>query len=232
MKIIKIKEDITSEIAGSFKNSIAIDTEATGLQIPERDKLSLIQICDQKDNVHFFYTLPYSKTEALIETTWISDLNDPTLKDYDDQLKYYIENNLRIKKYKINYKEIGAIPLFHPKYEKKKNQIEIGTAGGMTRLSTGYTFLNIQEQSKYIRQNIKKIRKIELFSINKKYQFLDNIFLKVLKKNPNEMSKIFYKMFNCSPNIIINFLSNKSKIHEDFSIITKMPKWMFLKQLF
>jgi len=51
MKITKIKEDITSEIANSFKNSIAIDTEATGLQIPERDKLSLIQICDEKDNV-------------------------------------------------------------------------------------------------------------------------------------------------------------------------------------
>ena len=51
MKIIKIKEDITSEIASSFKNSIAIDTEATGLQIPERDKLSLIQICDEKGNV-------------------------------------------------------------------------------------------------------------------------------------------------------------------------------------
>ena len=51
MKITKFKEDITSEIAKSFKNSIAIDTEATGLQIPERDKLSLIQICDEKDNV-------------------------------------------------------------------------------------------------------------------------------------------------------------------------------------
>ena len=51
MKITKIKEDITSEIASSFKNSIAIDTEATGLQIPERDKLSLIQICDDNGNV-------------------------------------------------------------------------------------------------------------------------------------------------------------------------------------
>ena len=51
MKIIKIKEDITSEIASTFKNSVAIDTEATGLQIPERDKLSLIQICDEKGNV-------------------------------------------------------------------------------------------------------------------------------------------------------------------------------------
>ncbi len=51
MKITKIKEDITSEIAKSFKNSIAIDTEATGLQIPERDRLSLIQICDESGNV-------------------------------------------------------------------------------------------------------------------------------------------------------------------------------------
>ena len=51
MKITKFKEDITSDVANSFKNSIAIDTEATGLQIPERDKLSLIQICDEKENV-------------------------------------------------------------------------------------------------------------------------------------------------------------------------------------
>ena len=52
MKITKLKEDISSEIASSFKKSIAIDTEATGLQIPERDKLSLIQICDEHDNVY------------------------------------------------------------------------------------------------------------------------------------------------------------------------------------
>ena len=60
MKIIKIKEDITSEIAKSFKNSIAIDTEATGLQIPERDKLSLIQICDENGNVYIIQ--PNKKT--------------------------------------------------------------------------------------------------------------------------------------------------------------------------
>ena len=60
MKINKLKEDITSEIVNSFKNSIAIDTEATGLQIPERDKLSLIQICDEKQNVYIIQ--PNKKT--------------------------------------------------------------------------------------------------------------------------------------------------------------------------
>ena len=51
MKITKIKGEITLEIANSLKKSVAIDTEATGLQIPERDKLSLIQICDENNNV-------------------------------------------------------------------------------------------------------------------------------------------------------------------------------------
>ena len=188
--------------------------------------------CDQKDSIHFFYTLPFSKTKALIETTWISDLNNTSLNDYDIQLKDYVENKLKIKNYKINYKETGAIPLFHPNNIKKLNQIEIGTAGGMTRLSTGYTFLNIQEQSKYIRKNIENIKDTKIFSIERKYEFLDNIFLKVLKKNPERMAQIFYKMFNSSPNTVINFLSNKSNILEDISIIFKMPKWVFLKQLF
>ena len=63
----------------------------------------------------------------------------------------YFNSKLKIKNYEIKFKETGAIPLFHPKNIKKINQMEIGTAGGMTRLSTGYTFMNIQSQSKYIR---------------------------------------------------------------------------------
>ena len=51
VKIHRLKGDITPKIASSFKGSIAIDTEATGLKIPERDKLSLIQICGEDGEV-------------------------------------------------------------------------------------------------------------------------------------------------------------------------------------
>ena len=188
--------------------------------------------CEQRDSVHFFYTLPFSTKNALIETTWISDLNHPSNQDYSIQLEDYIKNKLKIKNYEIKFKETGAIPLFHPQNIKKINQMEIGTAGGMTRLSTGYTFMNIQSQSKYIRENFENIQKVNNFSLNSKYKFLDNIFLKVLKKNSEKMPEIFFKMFNCSPSTVINFLSNKSNIYEDFSIILKMPKLVFLKELF
>ena len=52
MKIHKIQGDISSETVKTFKVSVAIDTEATGLQIPERDKLSLIQICNEDGDVY------------------------------------------------------------------------------------------------------------------------------------------------------------------------------------
>ena len=188
--------------------------------------------CDQRESVHFFYTLPFSKTRALVETTWLSRMNDNSQKDYDNQIKDYIENNLNLKNYKIIYKEQGAIPLFYPTYEETKNKINIGTAGGMTRLSTGYTFLNIQEHSKFICKNIENISKAKKFEISKKYKFLDDIFLRVLDENPKMMPDIFFKMFKSSPKTVIKFLSNKSNLLEDLSIILKMPKWTFIKVLF
>ena len=188
--------------------------------------------CDQRESVHFFYTLPYSKNSALIETTWLSKMNDNSLKDYDEQIKDYIENHLKLKNYKITYKEEGAIPLFYPINKNEKNKINIGTAGGMTRLSTGYTFLNIQEQCKYIRKNIENINVCKRFKIDNKYQYLDKIFLRVLEKHPEKMPDVFFKMFKASPKTVIKFLSNKSNFFEDLSIILNMPKITFIKALF
>ena len=188
--------------------------------------------CEQRESVHFFYTLPYTKNRALVETTWLSKMNDNSQKDYENQINNYIKNNLKIKSYEITYKEEGAIPLFYPLNKNEKNKINIGTAGGMTRLSTGYTFLNIQEHSKYIRENIDNISNAKKFEINRKYQFLDEIFLRVLEKNPEKMSDIFFRMFKTSPKTVIKFLSNKSNFLEDLRIIFKMPKLIFIKALF
>ena len=187
--------------------------------------------CDQRDNVHFFYTLPFTKNKALIETTWISKMDNKSLTDYDAQLEKYIDETLKIKNYKINYQEEGSIPLFYPPNKAEKNKINIGSAGGMTRLSTGYTFLNIQDHCKYINNNIENIQNLKPYRIGKKYQFLDNIFLNVLKKHPEKMPNIFFNMFKAPSKTVIKFLSNKSNFFEDLKIILKMPKWIFIKNI-
>ena len=99
----------------------------------------------------------------------------------------------------------------------------------MTRLSTGYTFLNIQEHCKYI---VKNLDNLKTYNIGKKYEILDKIFLKVLKRNTKRMPNIFFEIFNSSAETSVKFLSNKSNIFQDLSIISKMPKWPFIKALF
>ena len=222
-----LKEDNDTDLWQHF-HGVEIETQESFF---DKDTVDLMDFnCEQRNEVHFFYVLPFNKKKAMIETTWLSKKND-SLKDYDSQIKTYL-NNLGIKDYKINYREEGAIPLFYPTNKKQNNKINIGTAGGMTRLSTGYTFLNIQEHSKYICKNIENIKMTKIYDIGKKYRFLDEIFLRVLKKHPEKMPNIFSKIFNGSYSSAIKFLSNKSNIFEDISIILKMPKWIFIKSIF
>jgi len=189
--------------------------------------------CDQRNAVHFIYALPLQKNRMLVETTWFSKY-DKKLFDYQKQIDQWLWDWMRLKKtdYKIKYREKGAIPLFPIREKNKKNFINIGTAGGMTRVSTGYTFLNIQEHSKYIRMNIENINNVKRFQIKKKYYFFDKIFMKVLDKYPEIMPKIFFNLFGIFNNSIIKFLSNKSNLIDDIVIIFKMPKWIFIKSLF
>ena len=129
--------------------------------------------------------------------------------DYDLQLENYIKNNLGIKNYKINFTEKGPYLYFIPLFKNDNKIINIGSAGGMTRLSTGYTFLNIQEHSKYIVKNIDKIERLKIFNLGKKYRFLDKVFLKVLEKNPEKMPKIFFDMFKHLQTLLLNFYQIK-----------------------
>ena len=183
--------------SGLWQHFQGIEIE-TSNNIFDEEIINLMDFnCDQRNDVHFFYTLPFSKNKALIETTWLSNLKDKGLMDYDLQLENYIKNNLGIKNYKINFTEKGAIPLFYPSLT-----------------------------------NIENIDRVKTFNLGKKYKFLDKIFLKVLEKYPEKMPKIFFNMFKTSSNTVIKFLSNKSNFIEDISIISKMPKLIFLKALF
>ena len=102
----------------------------------------------------------------------------------------------------------------------------------MTRLCSGYTFLNIQEQSQYIVNHLEKILEIKRFSIPNKYRVLDTIFLKVLKENPAKMPQIFLRFFKNNTDEAIRFLSNKSGLLDDLKIIKNMPALPFLKACF
>ena len=222
----KINKD---EIWQHFKG-IEIETEEN---IFDDSKLILMDFdCDQKNSVHFFYVLPFSPKRALIETTWLSNLNDESFLDYDIQLEKYIKSNLQIKSYKIKHEEVGKIPLYLTSSNNKENFINIGSVGGMTRLSTGYTFLNILEHSKFICNNLHDKKKLINYKQKNKYIFFDKIFLKVLKNHSELMPDIFLNLFKSNSESMIKFLSNKSNFIDDIKVILNTKhKIKFLNSL-
>ena len=190
--------------------------------------------CPQDGGLHFFYTLPFSKNKALIETTWYSK----TIKkqsEYQNEIDHYLrEKNI---KGKITYTEYGAIPLNLTKNNKEssssKDYIKIGSAGGLTRASTGYTFQAIQSFSEQLAGNLKLDRKLTVPNIrHKKYDFLDEIFLSVMEHEYKSMPGIFFNLFKNSDSITtISFLSDRSNWIQDLKVILSMPKLIFIKNL-
>ena len=73
--------------------------------------------------MYIFLYIAFSNNKALVETTWLSRMDNVLEKNYEEQIINYIENNLKIRGYKINYKEQGAIHYFiYNKKRKKYNQ--------------------------------------------------------------------------------------------------------------
>jgi lycopene beta-cyclase len=115
---------------------------------------------------------------------------------------------------------------------KYKKLINIGTAGNLTRKSTGYTFLNIQKSVKQIAINLSKKQNIKESSVSLKYNYLDNIFIKVLLEKKGSMYEVFFDLFKKNKTKdIVKFLSNTSNWFEDLRIILSMPKLIFIKKL-
>jgi lycopene beta-cyclase len=109
--------------------------------------------------------------------------------------------------------------------------IYIGTRGGLTKPSTGYTFQFIQRDADKIVATLgSDITAIETLPADKKFHFYDSVLLNVLatKKHPGD--KLFTSMFrNNKIASIFRFLDNESLVHEDLKLISTLPFFPFLK---
>ena len=187
---------------------------------------------DQKDETRFFYVLPLSDKKALIEFTVFS--KDLLKKDeYELELIKYIKS-LKIDKYKIIENEFGVIPMTCYPFERKNTSkiLNIGTAGGWTKPSSGYTFKFIEKNTIKLLAHIKKNTQFSNFKIKTRHWIYDLIFLDVLYKNNYLGSNLFTKMFSKNPmEKIFMFLDNETSITDELKITASFPKRIFTNSL-
>ena len=186
----------------------------------------------QENGATFMYVLPTSSTNALVEYTLFSP--SPLKQEkYIKELKKYIKEVLKIENYTIEHEEFGIIPMSLAKFEQnpKPNVINLGTSGGYTKASSGYTFQFIQKNVLDIVKNLKagKSPVQNLSFKNKIYRWYDRTLINVLLTKKLTGKEIFTIMFKKnSAHKILAFLGNESTITEDILIMKKFPKIPFL----
>ena len=187
----------------------------------------------QKGNTRFMYVLPFSETEALVEYTLFS----PNLlqeNEYEEAINNYLKEK-GATSFEIIKKEQGNIPMTVFPFWKSnsRNVLHIGTAGGWTKASTGYTFKNTIKQSERVVSLLKKPT-IDFRKLHKSNRFLfyDKLFVRILYKNNDLGKKIFSNMFlKVQPQKIFKFLDEESNLKEELEIILACPKIPFVKAL-
>ena len=187
---------------------------------------------EQKGNTRFMYVLPISETEALIEYTLFSkDLL--STEEYENEIKNYIQK-LGVSEYEIIEKEYGNIPMTSYPFWKQNTQniINIGSAGGWTKASTGYTFKNTSKKSKALTQFLQTGNDFRKFHKKNKFWFYDLLFLDVLSQRNDLGARVFTSLFKKgNPTLIFKFLDEETSLWEDLQVIWKCPKWLFMKAL-
>ncbi|OGS70104.1 MAG: lycopene cyclase [Flavobacteria bacterium RIFCSPLOWO2_12_FULL_31_7] len=187
---------------------------------------------EQKGNTRFMYVLPTSSSEALIEYTLFSKdlLSKP---EYETEIENYIQK-LGITEYEIVEKEQGNIPMTCFPFWKNnsKNIINIGSAGGWSKASTGYTFKNSVKKSKDLVRFLKKETDFTKFHKINKFWFYDLLLIDILYRTNQHGSAIFSSMFKTGKaGLIFKFLDEETSFWEDLQVIWMCPKGLFIKAL-
>lgn len=187
---------------------------------------------EQKNNTRFMYVLPTSTTEALLEYTLFSK-NLLSKEEYEAEIQNYIAK-LGITEYEIIEKEAGNIPMTcYPFWKNNsKNIVQIGSAGGWTKASTGYTFKNTVKKSKALVQFLKSESDFRKFYKKDKFWFYDLLLLDILNSNNHLGPTIFSAMFKSgSSEIVFKFLDEETSFWEDLQVIWRCPKMPFILAL-
>jgi len=190
------------------------------------------RVGQKNDDTTFAYFLPLSETRALVEYTLFS--KEVLEHDvYESELKNYVENILQVKEYQVIEKEFGVIPMTNRKFSfyECRYRYNIGTAGGQTKASSGYTFQFIQKQSKLVVDSLLEggsLKKIP--ATPNRFRFYDNTLLHILYHKKLRGKDIFSRMFaKNEPVQVLRFLDNETTLTEELKIISTLPTLPFLK---
>ncbi len=168
----------------------------------------------------FFYVLPFSATEALVEVTYLDSVSLP-LADAESELKRRLGSDCE-----IIFRESACLPMhcFKPPANA------IGAYGGRVKPSSGYAFLRIQRQSQALAAALASGAPTPTRYEAGFYGLLDRVFLEVLRNDLPNAPRYFVPLFErVPPDTLERFLSETGTLAGAIPIVRALPKRPFIE---
>jgi lycopene beta-cyclase len=184
--------------------------------------------------VSFFYELPKTTTQSLIEFTVFSKTCiDP------EQLRSLLFEGVNKRLSGVSYRiiriEKGIIPMgVESRPSKPSAWVRSGLGAGAARPSTGYAFLRIQQWARDCAHSIATGQTtIGTRSDPWITKRMDQLFLKVLIQSPISASLLFLELFEKAPTpALLRFLNDEGSLGDHLKVIRAMPSRPFLDVFF
>ena len=186
---------------------------------------------------NFFYILPFSKNEALIEFTEFSK----TIYDegfYKEQLKGYMQKYFDNISFDIIHREFNAIPMtnFRFKMVESAHVINIGTMAGYIKPSSGYGFSRTVRKNRKLAGLLKSGGEITESQLqqDKIFEVFDDTVLDLLSNQHLHGALLYDRLFErISPDVLFDFLDEKLPKTKLLKIMMVVPeKWKFIQAFF
>ncbi|MDT0566131.1 lycopene cyclase family protein [Streptomyces sp. DSM 3412] len=174
----------------------------------------------------FGYVLPTGSDRALVEYTEFSGAVLPRAT-YDTALRRYSEDVLGLRGFEVVATESGVIPMTDARFDRRSGPsvFRIGTAGGATRPSTGYTFSAIQRQTRAIAAALRAGRNpVPPPAHSARSRAMDAVLLRALDSGRVDGAAFFTRLFSRVPaERLLRFLDGGTRLHEDLALGLRTP---------
>lgn len=230
--LLKLDQPENHNLLQHFKGWV-ITTEKPCFD-PERPEIMDFRV-EQHGDCRFMYVLPFDEKTALVEFTLF---NDKLIADeeYETDLRRYIDRFLDTGAYQISETEYGVIPMTDAPTKENPSEhiVRIGTSGGFTKASTGYTFQRTQRYLHDMVQNLittgKPDRRPSWFA--GRFKLYDSVFLNVLEKRRHPADDVFTRVYTKNSQRVFRFLDEDTGLIDELRLFTTMPWWPFTVAFF
>ena len=206
---------------------------------------------EQLGGYRFFYCLPYSETELLVEDTYYTDGPELSREDIDTRIADYLRINLGVYGYDIVHREEGVLPITLAVDEaygtdvstEKTAAVKLGMTGGYYHAVTGYSFPEAVKSANVVCDMIEQNKPdfgdavLHEMAYHRTDHYNEETFLRLLNRmlfraaEPEKRYAVLERFYGLPEDLIERFYRNRITKKDKLRILIGKPPVPMLKAL-